>query len=164
MPDITSLTSRQFFLLITVFAALLSASGIILEYGFNVLPCHMCWWQRYMHYGILGLGLAGFIVPQKHATKIFMAIALAAVIGLGIALWQFAAQHGWLPFPASCTSGGMPTYASGEDLLAAMNTTKVVPCDKENFTLLGLSLAGWNIPAMLLVIAMSIKAFASDKP
>lgn len=156
MPNLLALSPRQTLIALALLAAVLSASGFVLEYGFGVLPCHMCWWQRYMHYAILALSLLGLahIRLQRPA---LMAIIAAALVGLGIAAWQFAAQHGWLPFPASCTSGGMPTYAAPEDLLAAMQITKVVPCDKENFTILGLSLAGYNIPAMLLVIALSAR-------
>lgn len=146
-------TARQNLILLAAFAAVLSIAGFILEYGFNVLPCHMCWWQRYAHYGILALSLIGLVTP-KFMKPALIAISLTACAGLGIAMWQFAAQHGWLPFPASCTSAGMPSYAGAQDLLAAMQATKVVPCDKETFTLFGLSLAGWNIPAMLAILAL----------
>ena len=155
MPNLLALGIRQTLLLLAGIALVLSASGFILEYGFGVLPCHMCWWQRYMHYAILAASLIGLLLPPRHILKSCYPVILASLVGLGIAAWQYAAQHGWLPFPASCTSGGMPTYANPDDLLAAMQATKIVPCDKENFTLLGLSLAGWNIPAMLLTLALS---------
>lgn len=151
------LTPRQTLKLLALWALVLAVSGFVLEYGFNVLPCHMCWWQRYMHYAILAASLAGLAHPRL-VRPALMAIILAAVTGLCIAVWQYAAQHGWLPFPASCTSSAMPTYAAAEDLLAAMQTTKVIPCDKETFTLLGLSLAAWNIPAMLFAIALSTRS------
>lgn len=156
MPN---LTLRRTLLAIAAFAALLSLSGFVLEYGFHVLPCKMCWWQRYAHYAILALSLLGLTLPPRKATLISLyPLIFIAFLGLAIATWQFAAQHGWLPFPASCTAAGMPTYASGEDLLAAINATKIVPCDKETFTLFGLSLAGYNIPAMLLIIGLAIRA------
>lgn len=156
MPNVLHLSLRQTLIALALFATVLSAAGFVLEYGFGVLPCHMCWWQRYMHYAILAFSLLGLahIRLQRPA---LMAIIAAALVGLGIAMWQFAAQHGWLPFPASCTSGGVPIYADPADLAAAMQATKVIPCDKENFTILGLSLAGYNIPAMLLVITLSIR-------
>ena len=152
------MTPRQTLLALAALATTLSLSGFILEYGFNVLPCHMCWWQRYMHYAILAFSLLGLTAHRYHRSPALplTGITVAAFTGLAIAVWQFAAQHGWLPFPASCTSAGMPTYASGANLLAAMNTTKVIPCDKETFTLLGLSLAAWNIPATLLTLTLSV--------
>lgn len=149
-----NLSVRQTLLLLAVTGLALTASGFILEYGFGVIPCHMCWWQRYPHWAIAVLGLLGASHPRLGRPAL-AAIVLASLTGLGLAGWMFAAQHGWLPFPASCNSATMPAYAAADDLLAAMSATKVVPCDKETFTLFGLSLAGWNIPAMLAIVAVS---------
>lgn len=157
---VTNMTIRQILLLLALIAAILTASGFILEYGFHVLPCKMCWWQRYAHYALLAAALIGLAHP-KLPKPALAAIIATSLGGLGIALWQFAAQHGWLPFPASCTSDATQTFASANDLLTALNQTKVVPCDQETFTLLGLSLAGWNIPAMFLttfLAAMGLKS------
>jgi len=147
-------TPRQTLLLLIFVAAALSVSGFVLEYGFGVLPCKMCWWQRYAHWAILALAMTGYTLPQfqRPAT---IAIGVAALTGLGIAVWQFAAQHGWLPFPASCVSDASQAFSSAENLLNNLNRVKIVPCDKETFKLLGLSLAGWNIPAMLAVLGLS---------
>ncbi len=150
----TQLTSRHILLLLACMAFGLSASGFVLEYGFGVIPCKMCWWQRYAHWAILALSLLGAAHPKLQRPAL-MAILSAALTGLGIAAWQFAAQHGWLPFPASCTSDAAQAFSSAEDLLSNLNRVKIVPCDKETFTLLGLSLAGWNIPAMLAVLGLS---------
>lgn len=143
-------TTRQILLLLALFAALLSVSGFVLEYGFHVIPCKMCWWQRYAHWAILVLAMTGHTLP-KYERPALIAIVLAALAGLVIAGWQFAAQHGWLPFPAACGADAAQTFSSADNLLNNLNRVKIVPCDKETFTLLGLSLAGWNIPAMLAV-------------
>lgn len=140
------------------FALVLTASGFILEHSFNVIPCKMCWWQRYAHWAIGGFALVGLAISNTHI-RLTMALAIgaAALIGLYIALWQVAAQHNLLPFPPSCSGGGID-MADPSNLLAAMDSTKIVPCDKETFKLLGLSLAAWNIPAMLLALATAILA------
>lgn len=149
-------TPRQTLLLITAFAAALTLSAFVLEHGFSVIPCKMCWWQRYAHWGVLVGGLAGLLLPPQFSKSAFYAILTASLTGLGLAMWQFAAQQHWLPFPATCTSEGAQLLSATADLLAAMNNTKIVPCDKETFTFLGLSLAAWNIPAMLFVISLSL--------
>jgi disulfide bond formation protein DsbB len=146
------------FAALLAFALALTASGFILEYGFGVIPCKMCWWQRYVHWAIAGFALIGLAIHNKQARlAMAFAVAAASIAGLYIALWQFAAQHHWLPFPPSCSGGGI-SMADPTNLLAAMDSTKIVPCDKENFKLLGLSLAGWNIPAMAFTLALSVLA------
>ena len=95
--------------------------------------------------GGVGLGAA------RLAALVGVPMALA---GLGVALWQVAAQQGWLPWPPSCTAAELVPLAAAGDLLGAMQTTRIIPCDQEDFTLLGLSLAAWNVPTMLVVLGL----------
>lgn len=142
--------------LLALLGAGLVGTAFVLEYGFGVIPCPMCWWQRYAHMAILALALFGLATP-KLTKPVLLTIAATATAGLCIAVWQFAAQQHWLPYPATCTSEAAQALANAADLLAAMNNQpKVIPCDTETFHLLGLSLAGWNIPTMLGTIAFSL--------
>lgn len=140
-------------------------AAFVLEYGFGVLPCKMCWWQRYVHWAVAGLAAIGLMLKHPKAIlAVAFAIGAAALVGLYIACWQYAAQHGWLPWPPSCTGEGLALATTGTDLLATIGDTRVIPCDKETFTLLGLSLAGWNIPIMLgtaLVAVMGGRGLAN---
>ncbi|MBI1308405.1 MAG: disulfide bond formation protein B [Proteobacteria bacterium] len=156
---------RTLFLLLAVFALALLTSGFIMQYGFGVLPCQMCWWQRYAHMAIAAGALLG-LVPSA-STRLsdyrlpmtgtaFTLILAASLAGFAVAAWQYAAQHNMLPWPQGCTSSTDPTLAAADALLAAMQNTRIVPCDKETFRLLGLSLAGWNLPAMLAATVLSV--------
>lgn len=155
-PSVRNATPATLFAALLAFAVALSASGFILEHGFGATPCPMCWWQRYAHWAIGGFALTGYALPQRPMRMgAAFAVGAASLVGLYIALWQFAAQNGLLPFPPSCGATGA-SMAGATDLLAAMGTVKIVPCDEETFTLLGLSLAAWNIPAMLTTLAGGI--------
>lgn len=139
-------------------AAMLVATvaAFVLEYGFGVKPCEMCWWQRYAHWTIGGFAALGWLA-LRGGLRGFEKLALvgaatSAGVGLGIAGWQYFAQHGWLPWPPSCVGDPDTILAGVGQLLEVLNNTSVVPCDKETFTLLGLSLAGWNILLMLGVV------------
>lgn len=135
----------------------LLASGFVLQYGFHVLPCEMCWWQRYAHAAIGGGALVALLVPHPKVLQAAAGcIAASALLGLSVAVWQFAAQHGWLPFPAQCTSTGM-ALSDPAHLLESLKHIQIVPCDKENFRLFGLSLAGWNIPLMVLAAYIALR-------
>jgi disulfide bond formation protein DsbB len=149
-----ALSPRNMLLLLALFAFGLLASGFVLEHGFGVLPCPMCWWQRYAYAAILFVAVLGVLTKQERWGALGAGAAAAA--GLGVAVWQVAAQQSWLPYPPSCAGEGNVGVV-GADLLAQMANTQVVPCDLETFTLLGLSLAAWNIPAMLLVLGVSTK-------
>jgi disulfide bond formation protein DsbB len=138
----------------------LLVSGLVLEHAFGVLPCPMCWWQRYAHLAIaVAAGLGWWFNRPRLGGG---GIALAALAGLSIAAWQVAAQQGWLPYPPSCHGAGT-TLVAGADLIRAMAATRIIPCDVETFRLFGLSLAAWNIPAMLLVLGGGIQLCLTKK-
>lgn len=153
------LSPRQLLCGVGLLALGLLASGFVLEYAFDVLPCQMCWWQRYAHVAIALCALLGAWKSTKYGA---IGVALSALAGAGVAGWQVAAQQHWLPFPASCTSGG-ETAVLGADLMAAMAQVKVIPCDLETFTILGLSLAAWNLPLMLLCAGVAVKILIKSR-
>ncbi|MFZ2587528.1 MAG: disulfide bond formation protein B [Alphaproteobacteria bacterium] len=148
-------TPRLWLALVAAYAVGLVLSAFVLEHGFGVIPCQMCMWQRYAHWGILGVGVAGVMFP-KHAKLWAFGVAACALAGLYVAVWQSGAQVGLWSFPASCTGWGQTLANDAGNLLDAMAHTKIVPCDKEQFRLLGLTLAMWNIPAMVAVLAVAV--------
>ena len=153
MPQhITLSEPRLVFGLLTLGMLGFLGMAYVLEHTFGAKPCPMCLWQRYAHGGIAVLALAG--LEGRWPRLWGAAIMATAMAGLGVAMWQFAAQHQWLPFPPSCTAAGQAALSAAGNLLAAIGSTHIVPCDKETFKLLGLSLAGWNIPAMAGVIGL----------
>lgn len=141
---------RRWLGLLLLGAVALSVMAVVMQYGFGVIPCKMCWWQRYIHWALGAVALLGWLKPDR---KVVLAVAAGlvglSVAGLGIATWQFLAQNGLLPFPQSCTGEGMAALAGAGDLLADLGNNRMVPCDKETYKLFGLSLAGWNMPIML---------------
>lgn len=140
---------------VLVFSVILVFAALVLEHGFGVTPCQMCWWQRYVHMALAGVAATGVLLPRYAKLWGFMLAALA-MVGVYIATWQSGAQLGWWSFPPSCTGWGQTLANDAADMLAAMARTKVVPCDKEQFRLFGLTLAMWNIPAMLAVFGVSL--------
>lgn len=139
----------------------LLATGFVLENGFGVLPCKMCWWQRYAHMAIAAFAFMGW--ASGYGRLASAGVLGASLAGLAIAVWQVAAQQGWLPFPPSCSSADAQALTTGADLLQAMANTKIIPCDKETFKLLGLSLAAWNVPVMLLAAGIGVKGLVYSK-
>lgn len=147
-----NLTPHQLTLLLLVTAAALTASGFILEHVFHAAPCRMCWWQRYAHWSIIALATFGLI------TKCYKPAALttlaASATGLGIAIWQMGGQNKWWKLPEFC-QGNTELQTTVADLATAFATLPP-RCDEVNFTILNISLAEWNIPAMLFTAIVSL--------
>jgi disulfide bond formation protein DsbB len=138
----------------------LTLSAFILEYAFGAAPCEMCWWQRYVHWSI-GIFAALGLVSGWYRAGLAL-VGTSAFIGAGIALWQIMVQQKWVPLPATC-AGGTGEMAGADTLLMALQNTPPPPCDEVSFTILGLSLAAWNLPLMLGCVGLVLLVTRKDK-
>lgn len=134
---------------------MLVGGGIVIEYGFGAQPCEMCWWQRYGHYALLLFGLVGWW--QARLTRVMLGlVVLAALVSGSIGVWQAGAQLNLWVLPAFCGGGATP-LSGAEDMLTALQTAGApAPCDSWGFTIMGLSLAMWNVLAMGVTLGVAV--------
>ena len=118
--------------------ALLLAGAYISEYGFELFPCEMCWWQRYPHFAGVGLALVSTVARPR---QLWIALAALAVLASGlIGAFHAGVEYGWWEGITSCASN----VAKGGDPLEAIMNAPLVRCDVAAWTLAGISLAGFN--------------------
>ncbi|WP_210359195.1 disulfide bond formation protein B [Sphingomonas beigongshangi] len=125
-------------------AALLAGAWGSQVFG-HLYPCEMCHWQRWPHYAALPFALLAFAVPQRIVAKAFvilaaLLIAVSGAIGVAHAGVEY---HWWNGFTA-CTSTVDMRGMNAADRLAALMRAPVVRCDAPQWTLAGISLAGFN--------------------
>ena len=81
-------------------------------------------------------------------TKVFLGLTILAGLALlwsaGIGVYQAGAEWGFWQGPSDCGGAGLGSV-SNQNLLDAMNSTRVVACDEASLRVLGLSFAGWNV-------------------
>ena len=119
--------------------ALLLAGAYLGEYGFDLYPCEMCWWQRWPHFAAVALALVSTMARPKQA---WIALAALAVLVSGlIGAFHAGVEYGWWEGVTGCT--GTVQDAGGDPLAAIMNAP-LVRCDEVQWSLAGISLAGWN--------------------
>ncbi len=124
------------------------------QYAFGLFPCEMCWWQRYALFAALALGGLALLMPRN---RVVLALAGLA-IGISAAIGGFHAgveYHWWQGLTACSTA-----VAAGGDPLTAIMNAPLVRCDAAAWTLLGVSLAGWNFlfsGAAALAIALLLR-------
>ncbi|QIG78459.1 disulfide bond formation protein B [Stakelama tenebrarum] len=110
----------------------------------GLYPCEMCHWQRWPHYAAVPIALAAFFVKQPfmRATLICLAAASVAVSG-AIGVFHAGVEYGWWPGITGCTATA-DLGLSDADLLNSINDRPLIRCDEPQWTLLGVSLAGFN--------------------
>ena len=120
--------------------ALLLAGAYLSQYGFDLYPCEMCWWQRYPHFAAVSFALLSFLVAPK---RLWIVLAAGALLTSGlIGLFHAGVEYGWWKGITSCAA--IPQTGEGQSALDAIMNAPVVRCDEAPWTLLGISLAGFN--------------------
>ena len=135
--------------------ALLLGGAYVSQYGFGLFPCEMCWWQRYPHFAALVLALLAFVLPRQ-ARMLVMLAALAIAVSGFIGLFHAGVEYKWWQGFTSCSS--LVKLDGGNPLDAIMNKAPLVSCDQPQWTLFGISLAGFNflfsVAGAALVLAL----------
>lgn len=150
-----SLVTARWLALIVPLALLGGALGS--QYLGGLVPCEMCHWQRWPHYAAVPVAALAFVVQGRLSRKllVLLAAALIAVSGVIGVLHAGVEYHWWDGF-TPCTAA-IDTSGGFEAMLKRINETPFVRCDAPQWTLFGISLAGFNAIISLgsaLVIAL----------
>jgi disulfide bond formation protein DsbB len=137
--------------------ALLLAGAYLSQYGFGLYPCEMCWWQRWAHFAALAFALvalaAGSRLPDRGRSFVWLAAWAIAASG-AIGAYHAGVELGWFEGFTQCTAAAGTTLA---EIMAA----PVVRCDEVQWSLFGISMAGWNailsLGAALVILWLSLK-------
>jgi disulfide bond formation protein DsbB len=140
-------------------AAILAALGS--QYIGGLQPCELCLEQRLAYYFGLPVLAAVILLWNRLPLAVwFLGIALVAGIfawGAGLGIYHAGVEYGFWPGPTACTGTG--TGISFEDL---SNLQPVIPCDKVQFQLFGVSLAGMNALVSLAVVGLLLLAIGDQ--
>ena len=99
----------------------LIAGALAFQYLGHLYPCHLCWWQRYPHFAAIALA------------------AVAIVVSGAIGVFHAGVEYRWWQGLRECTS-----TRSGPVTLDRILRAPIVRCDVPQWTLGGISLAGFN--------------------
>ncbi|MFT3973100.1 MAG: disulfide bond formation protein B [Amaricoccus sp.] len=137
-------------------ALLLGAFGF--QYLGGLQPCHLCLLQRWPHGVAIGLGLVILAWPAR---GLALLAGLAVLVGAGIAGYHVGVEQHWWPGPTSCTAAA-PGAGDAGALLDQILATPTVLCDTIAWSWLGISMAGWNAIASLVLAWLWFRAYASS--
>lgn len=143
--------SRARALALAVPVALLGGA-LLSQYVGGLSPCEMCWWQRYPHGAAIILAAFAFSAPAPSSrARIFTALAaLAIAVSGAIGVYHAGVEYHWWEGLTSCSS-------TGASSLSEIMAMPLVRCDQPQWTLAGISLAGFN--AVLSLTAASAIAW-----
>jgi disulfide bond formation protein DsbB len=146
------LEPRHACLLLALASAAILLTALALQYLGGLPPCLLCIWQRWPYVALIALGLVGW----RWRTRAMLALAVLVLLGgAGLAAYHVGIEQGWWALPGGCVAGA--GAESVEDLKRLLAEAPPA-CDQVSFAFLGLTLAGWNLVASLLLAAFTLAA------
>jgi len=147
--------------------ALCSLTIIITVYSMQYIgglsPCELCINQRYPYFGILVISTLAIFTSKKIYAILISLCGVGFIVSIGFAIDHFGIENGW--WTSSCVIK-IENTTSISDLKKLINSAPMTRCDEVAWSLLGMSLSGWNIiiSAMLVIFAFycSVKMLFSE--
>ena len=136
----------------------LLVTALMFQYLGGLAPCPLCIWQRWPHAAAGVLGILILVAPPRPLAALGV---LAMLLGAGIGVYHVGIEQGWWTGPASCVAPEIGDV-SPEELLERIMAAPVVRCDEVAWSLLGISMAGWNAIFSALLAVVWFRAYASS--
>ena len=150
MAAVPVLTPQRVSLIIVGLCLGALATALAAEQWGGLLPCVLCIYQRYAYGAALAFGALGLAVakqPALHRSTVALA-GLSFWAGAAIAFFHVGVERKWWRGTDACHAPSLDPGMSIEEMKEMLLNQTFVPCDEIPWSLLGVSMAGWNFLAM----------------
>lgn len=151
-------THRVALVLLALSVAILAGAYAFEIFG-GLIPCELCHYQR-APYAVAILLCAMILLAPETARAGLALLVLCYAASAILGAYHAGIEWKWWPGPAACSAPGAPA-ASVEELLAQILAAPVVRCDEVPWSLLGISLAGYNALISLGLMSLILYALGS---
>ncbi|WP_029617365.1 disulfide bond formation protein B [Pseudorhizobium marinum] len=132
------------------------------------IPCALCLLQRDPYYygipvGIAAVLAASFRLPAWTVRSLLVVVGILMLVGAGMGVYHSGVEWGFWEGPATCATSVTGTATNAGSLLDDLNAFHGPSCTEASLRVLGLSFAGWNVIASLILAAIAFLG-ASRKP
>lgn len=158
------LDTRIFSGLVLLASAGVLGAALASQYWGGLVPCELCILERWPWTAAIVISLVALLAGSRPALP-WLALLLALVFAVGGAFgfYHVGVEQHWFAGPTACTASGAGA-ATLEQMKAQILGTAPVLCDKVQWSLWGVSLAGWNLVASFLMAVLCLLVFALARP
>jgi disulfide bond formation protein DsbB len=152
------LTARMFAGFVFVASAIVLGGALGSQYVGGLAPCELCLLQRWPWSVAMVIAIVVLFAGERAALP-WLALLLAVVFGIGsgLAFYHVGVEQHWYPGPSACTASGNRA-GTVEELRQQLLHQQPVQCDQPAFSLFGISMAGWNLLASLIMTGLCAAA------
>ena len=155
------MTARRFSGAVLLASVAVLGTALLSQYWGGLQPCELCLLQRWPWWLAIAMAAAAWLAGD-HLPPGVPAIVLGIVFvaSAGIAFYHVGVEQHWFAGPAACTAGSA-NAATVDELRAQLLGKQAVLCDRPQWTLFGVSLAGWNFLASLVMAGFCVRQSAA---
>jgi disulfide bond formation protein DsbB len=150
---------RAFTAFVIAASAVVLAGVLVSQYWGGLAPCELCLLQRWPWGVAIVIAFVATMVGSRPAFPwIAMLLTVVFVVSSGLALYHVGVERHWFAGPSAC-SGAATAADTLEILKAQILRQQPVRCDEAAWSMWGISLAGWNLLASLIMTGCCLAAF-----
>ena len=144
-----ALTTRQFAGSVLAASILVLGTALLSQYWGGLTPCELCLLERWPWWVAIAIAAAAWLTGGRFTVQIpAILLAIVFLASAGVAVYHVGVEQHWFAGPTACTVGRGDAN-SVEALRAQLLGKKPVMCDEVQWSLFGISLAGWNLLASI---------------
>jgi disulfide bond formation protein DsbB len=164
-----SLTQQPRGLLPSVIATLGMAAtvggALAFEHIGGYIPCALCLLQRTPYYWGIPIGIAAIAasvlrLPAWTTRALLLVIGILMLVGAGIGVYHAGVEWHFWEGPATCATSASGVSGNVGDLLGDLDSKHGPSCTDAALRVLGLSFAGWNVIASLILAGIALRGAA----
>src|SRR6266852_664163 len=154
---------RGFAGFVLIASAIVLGAALLSQYWGGLAPCELCLLQRWPWAAAILIALVALLAGNRPALP-WVALVLALVFALSVAFafYHVGVEQHWFAGPSACTAGGGGAMTLEEMKRQILGTAPVL-CDRVQWSLIGVSMAGWNFLASLCMAAICAAVFARTR-
>lgn len=151
--------ARRHLAVILIAAVAVIGAALVAQYWGGLQPCELCLMERWPYYAAIAIAFLALAFPAVGWSRAaLLLLTVVFVVSAGLGFYHVGVEYHWFRGPTACTnSGGVPQTL--EQLKQMLARTQAVMCDQVQWSLGGISLAGWNFIASLLIAVFAFSAW-----
>lgn len=151
---------RVFATLVLTASAVILGAALLSQYWGGLSPCELCLLQRWPWGVAIVISFVATMAGSRSALP-WVALLLAAVFAVSAAFasYHIGVERHWFAGPSAC-SGAATAADTVEALKAQILRQQPVRCDEVPWSLWGISLAGWNLLASVVMLGCCLVTYA----
>jgi len=165
-PQSLRSSAGQTGLLVLLVAVAVILAALAFEHLGGYSPCPLCLQQRYSYYAAIPVLLVALSLLSAGrtgaASALFALVALTFITNAALGTYHAGAEWKFWPGPETC-GGSQPLSQGAGGLFKDLANTRVIRCDEAPWRFLGLSFAGWNVIASIVLAVGAAYAAAKAR-